>query len=177
MTKYGKNKGINIISIIIAIMLIFLVLSSAVSLLDGVDETGRIVLSPTYKVGGLVDYGKFKETDKSIYTEEMFKCKGLQVNYKFESNVKYVIYFYDKDGLFLKKTEELEQSYKNELDEIIVFARIVIIPLWSDTTPESEKKIAWYSVRKYASALQIKVFENQDETIEERISPNNSIFC
>ena len=129
------------------------------------DENGRIKITPKFSVGGLTDYGKHLITTKSIYTEDTFSCSGLEVDLKFESNISYKIYFYNNLNEFITSTSSLTMSYKSDIPENAVFARIVITPIWETNTADKDKKVKWYSVYNYSSQIIVKVFENQNETV------------
>ena len=163
MAKYINKKEKDSISYVVAIILIIGLIAGLMSFSNKADENGRIKISPDFKVGGLTSYGKYLETEEEIYTENAFPCKGLEVNLKFESNITYCIYFYDANQSFISNTGELGTSFAEEIAENACYARIVISPQWSSSTLEEDKRIAWYSVRKYANQIEIKVFENQSE--------------
>ena len=161
MPKYVKRSKKDKMSIIIALIIIAITVFGLMNLQSKPDANGKIKISPTFSLGGLTSYGRYLESDKSIYTEDYFKCYGLEVDLKFESTIKYQIFFYDKNGSYLDSSALLDRSYSNEIPENAVYARIVISPTYEGIINEKDKKIHWYEVIKYSTQIKIKVLNDK----------------
>lgn len=131
-------------------------------------------IHPTFHVGGLDKNGEYVDTDQSLYSEP-FKCKGLEVKLDFDNDVNYFLSFYQSNGDYITRTEELdddfnlyESSYYFANFGKITHARLVIIPQWTnveipeDKTEEDVKVVKWTNITSFANQLEIKVFKNQD---------------
>lgn len=127
------------------------------ALLNKAEETTTKNINPTYAVGGLTEDGKYLETKGSIYTKNAFECQGLDIDFAFNNNVSYRVFFYDNDGDFILASETLTDNY-DEVETPINAdtARIVI-------TPNEDDKISWYEVNGYAKQLEIEVNKEQDK--------------
>lgn len=165
MPKYVKRKSKNdTMSVIIALVLIVITVLGLINIDTRPDENGKIKISPTFTVGGLTSYGKYLESEKSIYTEEYFACKGLEIKLDFESTIQYQIFYYDKNGSYLQSSGLLENSFSNAIPETAYYARIVISPTFEGIINEKDKKVRWYEVVKYSKQITIKVLKDQSET-------------
>jgi hypothetical protein len=129
---------------------------------DGLKE-----IHPTFTRGTLNQTGQWVDGKENIYTEEMFECQGLTIKLDFEHNIKYEVFYYDKNGSFIEKTGPLTEDYVND-DLTRIFARIVITPDWSliDTNTH---EIKWYEVNKYSKQLTIEVNEVQRSNVFKQV--------
>lgn len=125
------------------------------------DEDGRVVINPSYEIGGLTAYGKYEETKESIYTKEAFKCDGLNIEPEFDSTITYQVFFYDGLGNFVDSSASLEGYYTEAIPTGSSYARIVITPKWDKDTKDDDKKINIFQVNKYAKQLTVKVNSEQ----------------
>lgn len=165
MSRSYYKKSNKVWNILLTIAVIILVISGIGilynHLINNVDEEGRVKVNLSYEVGGLNAEGKYEETKQSIYTKEAFKCNGLNIEYEFDSNITYQVFFYDNSGNFISSTAVLEENYNEEIPSDAVNARIVITPKWDEETKEEDKNINVFKVYKYAKQLTVKVVEDQ----------------
>ena len=110
-------------------------------------------ISPSFSIGGLKSDGKYLETKESIYTKELFECRGLTITPDFESQVSYQIFFYDAEGEFLEATPKLTGTF-NQVPDTATHARMVI-------TPMNDEEVKFYEIRGYAKQLELVVSKNQ----------------
>lgn len=140
---------------ILSIVVVIALLAGILGLAIGLSGKKTVSISPgEFSLGGIDDTGKYKNTKESIYTEEMFECKGLRVIPEFTFDASYKIFFYNYDAVLLSSTEKLEGNYIDNVPELAKYARIVIYP---DTVEE----IKWYQVKKYARQIDITVDYDQ----------------
>ena len=152
---------------VLAILVAILVLSGFFGLTSNVKiDDDYVKVNPTYSVGGLTDYGKFDDVKDSLYTKEVFECKGIEVQLDFDADITYEIYFYDEDENFVSKTEELSSSYKDECPEEAVYARIVIHPTFDEDDKEPSISFIDRIYNNYKKQLTIKVLADQEPTEE-----------
>lgn len=130
------------------------------------DEDGRVIINPSYEIGGLTAYGKYKETKESIYTKEAFKCDGLNIEPQFDSTITYQVFFYDGLGNFIDSSASLDGYYTEEIPTGSSYARIVITPKWDKDTKDDDKKINIFQVNKYAKQLTVKVNAEQRDDVK-----------
>ena len=157
MKGFFRKKNIkSIVSLILVIVLVVTTLGITASFLS--KDTKNISPSAFAK-GDLDTSGKYKRSETSIYTEDMFECQGLAVTVDFEADLKYIVYYYRANGSYLGTSGFLTSDYqKNEEYINAKYARIVIYP-----TLENEK-IRFWEVRGIAKQLTITV--NKDQSFE-----------
>ena len=143
------------------------------------NNDGLKKINPTFKIGTLDANGEWVDGKANLYTD-MFECQGLEIELTFEHNIKYEVFYYDKDEKFIEKSEVLTDDYVNE-DLTRIFARILITPDWSKIDTNTHE-IKWYEVSKYSNQLSFKVNKVQKEpdlslslTIKSGVSGVNSI--
>ena len=107
-----------------------------------------------FGIGGLDSNGKFKETDSSIFTVDLFECQGINTELSLENNINYSLYFYDHDGQFLYRITNLSTNFSNTISPFAKYARVVIDPREDDT-------VSLFEVFKYAKQLKISVYREQ----------------
>ncbi len=165
-----KRKTKDLISKIVSVALVVVTVVGIGALIghfvsNKADDNGRVEINPSYEVGGLTSYGKYKETKESIYTKEAFKCDGLNIEPQFDSTITYQVFFYDNLGNFVSSTSSMEGYYTDEIPTGSSYARIVITPKWDKDTKDDDRKINIFQVSKYAKQLTIKVnAEQRDES-------------
>lgn len=155
-----KNKTKNILLIVFSCILIFGAIFGLVKLFGNEQETTKVSAS-AYSVGGLNTNGKYKESKESIYTKNPIGCQGLTTELNFDATVKYQIFFYGQEDNFLTSTNVLTTSYTG-CPKLAKFCRIVI-------TPNDDKDIKWYEIRKYANQLKVTVDRNQKFLYEKNL--------
>ena len=154
----------NVKSILSAILLIAVVVGAFAGLSSLADRE-QMEVHPSFSIGGLNEYGKYRESDGTIYTKDAFECQGLNVAMEFDATISYELFFYDKYGEFLYSSDVLKTDFKDELPSTVSHARIQITPDWHalDITEEKKQVVKWYEVLKYANQLTVKVDAEQKE--------------
>lgn len=126
------------------------------------NDNGLKKIHPTFKIGTLDANGEWVDGKANLYSD-MFECQGLEIELAFEHNIKYEVFYYDKDEKFIEKSELLTDDYVNE-DLTRIFARILITPDWSKIDTNTHE-IKWYEVSKYANQLSFKINKTPIEII------------
>ena len=152
----------NIVSLVLTVAII----AGALSLLSSIGSSDRTRIQPyEFSRGMLDDNGEFVDSDTSIYTKELFSCKGLEIEIDFEASVKCQVFYYGEENVFLGKTGEFSKG-TYVLDEEILeldygsdirFARVVIIP----TLEDDDTKIDLWEVYGHANKVKVTVSKNQ----------------
>ena len=159
MARFRKKKLINIISSILAVVLIVGALFGAISAITKYAEKDIKKITPVYAVGGLDKNGNFLDTENSIYTKNAFECYSLKTTLSFDNSVTYQMYYYDKDNNFISASNKINVNY-NSLDDVMPYetkyCRVVIYPNEDDV-------IKWYEINKYSKQLKIEVAKNQNK--------------
>ena len=161
-----KRKTKRFLKNLLNVVLIMGVVGALVGLVGNLssrsDKEGYVKVHPTFEIGGLsVEDGSYLVSEGSIYTKEMFDCKGLIVTPDFDAEVTYTICFYDENGNFVESTETLTGIYDDELPEGATQCRIMITPVWDEDVKEDDQIIKWYQKSLYGNQLTIEVLEEQ----------------
>ena len=72
-------------------------------------------IQPKWVLGALDESGEYSESEKAIYTEEMFECRGLSITRDPEACILYRVVFYDDQELYIARSSYLAinvQKYK-----------------------------------------------------------------
>ncbi len=161
----SKNKKINWQGIIGVILIVALSVGTFVGISAIETDKTKSISSTEFSVGGLdTKTGLYVETDQSIYTKDLIKCEGLNIKRDFEAEGTYQVFFYKVGGDFshvtpIMNSEDREYSFNNDAWPDVKYCRIVITP-----NLESEDKVHFYDVLKYASLYDISV--NKKQTIK-----------
>ena len=159
MRKMKRKTWETIGIVVVCTALVVGILGGLVALF-GEEKTTKEI-SPSFSIGGLKSDGTYLETKESIYTKEVFECRGLTITPDFESQVSYQIFFYDAEGEFLEATPKLTGTF-NQVPDTATHARMVIIP-------KDDTEIKFWEINKYVKELQIEVLVDQtfvaDETL------------
>lgn len=158
MSKF--KKGICIAAVII----IGIVIAGFVSSIIARDT--KTIPASAFSVGTLdAETGKYKADEQTIYTKEMFECKGLRVEPDFEATCTYDVFYYDNDGRLLEKKLGLSEIYDEDFP-LAQYARIVIHPDIEAELKEDETADEWcvgtLEVRRIAKMLKITVDKEQN---------------
>ncbi|MBQ8322593.1 MAG: hypothetical protein IJX91_01355 [Clostridia bacterium] len=113
-------------------------------------------IHPSFEVGTLGTDGKYVEDEGMLYTEESFKCDGLQVKLDFDNKIDYQIFYYDDVGNFVKSTDLLTEGYSDVAYG--TYARIVIKP-----NADEDDKIDWKEKISYPAQMEVKVKKEQKQ--------------
>ena len=171
MTRRKRKKLFKGIFSTFIIVLVFILGASFISNIIKSNDDGLKKINLTWEIGGLTSTGKYVESDKSIYTKNLFDCNGLEVELDFDNNIKYQVFFYDEEDTFVESSQVLIESEKFTIPEDVTQARIVVTPIF-DMKLESEKQVVtWYTKAKYYSQLDIYVstLKLLDNEVEEGI--------
>lgn len=181
MNNFRRNKILNTVVIVLLVLLgvgvIAFIGNSIISNLSS--DEGYEKVSMNYERGALTSYGKYEETDYSIYTKQSYDLHyGLKAELDFDSTIMYQFYFYDELDNFVGSSEVFEKSVNLSLEECFNAKkyRVVITPIYDNELKDDEKVVKWYEINKYANQLYIQVLvdevnekvDNEDETISEQ---------
>ena len=159
--RYKKNlKFKDFLLGVLVVLLLFGLGFFAVKSCSNDDETMKEV-NLSWSVGSLNQTGKYLNSDKSIYTDKMFDCVGLEIELDFESSIQYQVFYYDDLGNFISSSAISNESQDMEVADGGVQARIVVTPIYQEDLEEEDKVIKWYQVNKYAKQLKAYVYKNQ----------------
>ena len=147
MRKMKRKTWETIGIVVVCTALIVGILGGLVALFGEEKTTKKI--SPSFSIGGLTSQGKYLETKESIYTKELFECRGLTITPDFESQVSYQVFFYNAEGEFIRATSKQTGEF-NSVPLLATHARLVV-------TPNDDTEIKFYEVNKYAKQLKIEV--------------------
>ena len=151
--RTNTKKNYETIGIVFLSIVLILGIIGGIALFGEEKTTKKPNLS--WSVGGLNTEGQYLKTKETIYTKDIFACKGLSVTLDFESQVQYKIFYYNADGTFAGATTEwLTSNYVIPETDSYTHARIVVKPLNDD-------EVAFYEVYKYAMGITIEVLKNQ----------------
>lgn len=154
-----KKKTKEFISLILVIVLIAGIAGIVTS--QTKKETKEISTF-AFEVGGIDAAGEHVNSKMSLYTPELFECRGLNVVPDFEYDGTYTVYLYNLNKEFIASSGELSDEYTLE-DDRACFARIQITP--EPPAETNNFKLYFYDVYTYASKLTINV--SKDQSISE----------
>lgn len=173
MARFRMKKNWQIvIAALLTSVLTFGLVAALVSLTSQKADEGKVIVNLDYEIGEINQQtGSYvPDSDGAIYSEA-FKCRGLKTTLNFENDVKYRIYFYTDNNVFISCTSIINGSYPldgQSMPENAVYARIEITPLFADVEKEEDKVVKWYSVNKYAKQLIVQVdAEQEPEEVED----------
>ncbi len=152
---------------VLAMVLAFAAVIGCVALvanLTGTDKDGYKRINPTFTVGALSEItGAYIEDECAIYTKELIKCTGIKLGADFDSNIKYVVHFYDEDDNWISCTENdgLNMTFE-ELDAMetpVYGVRIAIYP-----QADEDDKVGLFEKGTYANQLTVKITTRKTKT-------------
>lgn len=161
-TYKSKSKWKSIVAVVVIIATLIAVCAGLAVFTKKDTET---IGSSAFSRGDLNEKGEYVKSDKAIYTEDGFLCKGLIVEPEFESQVTYDVYYYDRTGTFIEAKKGLTSVYDEDYP-LAYKARIVIHPEILEDVDSDEFKIHFYEIRKYAKHINITVDKNQKYNYE-----------
>ena len=153
-----KKKTKKLLTVILSIALAIGIITAGVFLLKPKD-TKRIY--PTYHIGSINESGDFVESDDAIYSD-LFECQGLKIEPNFNSKVSYSVYFYRFDESFVDSELNLTTTYEAPENDIVKYARIVIIPDRGDKS-EEDYKIWFWNILGISDDIKVSVNTNQKD--------------
>lgn len=178
MNLFRTNKTINTVLIVLIILFSVGVLALIGNNILTKDDYEKVSLN--FERGSLTTYGKYSETNESIYTKDSYDIEyGFKVELNFNSTIKYQLFFYDDLDNFISSTNYYEESIDFESFNLPVGAkkvRLVITPIYSDELLEDEKIIKWYEINKYSKQLKLHriVKESNDILVIDSMNALNS---
>lgn len=132
----------------------------------------KTISSGEFSVGALNSNGEFEKSDTALVTKTAFKCLGINIDQKFESDSTYDVYYYESDGDFLFCRTGLKGKYTEDYPGA-THARVVIHPECPEGVDEDDWKIRFWEVGNYASDIKITVNRDQNQkTFSENLSEN-----
>lgn len=157
-----KKSQIDLIKKILAVVLVFAAIVAVISIVGkfSEDDEGYKIINPSFKVGALDEStGRPIDDDCALYTKDVIECTGIKLCADFDSDIKYVVHFYDESDSWLgcieneglNMTIDQSMSEASELGEVHG-VRVVIYP-----QSDENGKISLFERGKYANQLTIKV--------------------
>ena len=114
----------------------------------------------TWNRGTLDSNGQYKESKNSIYTKDMFECRGLEITPDLASGVTYRVAFYDDNGEFLSMTPA--SATKTASQTVPLFAKYARVEINAGVDEDGEAvEIGLLSILKYSKQISIKVDKKQ----------------
>ena len=156
--RFKNNKWKRVISIVLAIALF----TGGVALIANFASSKTKTVNPVFAVGALDANGEYVESKNSVYTKQAFKCRGIQITPDFDSNVKYQVFYYGEQNQFVGASEVLTKGQHVPMNDLAVYARLVITPYDSKNMSVEIKTL---DVAKYARSVKITVDRDQDYEI------------
>ena len=158
MAKIKKKKVKKLFAFLVPIILILGFVTSALFIFKPSDSK---TVSPSFHVGGINEQGEYEKNDTTMYSD-LFECKGLTIEPKFDSSVQYKVFFYrfDKSLISDMTTGVLSSSYTLVDNLAVKYARVLIIP-----ELENEETIGFLDVYKFKKELTITVDKEQPEVV------------
>ena len=145
---------------VFGLILLLLVVVTVVGVITAYTGKETKTISATeFSRGGLDEFGEYVKTDKTLYTKDMFKCKGLKITQDFESNLSYRVYFYGYDEKFLTSSETFRKETKEfDVPSYAKYARVVLIP-------DGDEDIGFFDVYSIANDVEITVSKEQPDAL------------
>lgn len=151
----GKTKAL--LKKIGCVALAFFAVFGCVAVFSGIAEKANDdyqTILPGYSIGSIDEAtGKQVDEEDCIYTKNLIECTGIKLCADFDSDIKYVVHFYDDEGKWLSclENDELELTV-DEMPENAVGVRIVIQPM-----DDEDGEISFTEKFEYANDLSVKV--------------------
>ena len=168
MAKFDLTSGKTwkrLITVLLSLLLLAGAIFGVVKIADKLNEESKKV-STTWAIG-VIDETTGKpngQAKTSIYTNDVFEAKGLEIILDFDNDVTYQVFWYDKLGAFYGCTEELTEG-----SEIYApygcRARVEVTPNF--TYDEGKDAIAWYETYKYSRQIEIRVDKEQNYKLKD----------
>lgn len=159
-----KRKKQNIFYTLLCIILGIGIIGGTAAVANKLSDEEYKKVNLSYKNGNINEYGAFFEDENAIYSED-FECQGLIITPKFDSKVNYTVYFYDKDGAFISKTENMSETVKEIAPLNATKARIVLT--FDDSVENKDKKISFTEKLDMQNDIEVKVLKDQDIEVQE----------
>ena len=153
MTNVKRSK----VSLFIVIVSFILTVATSVGIFVGIakaKDTTTEVTKSMYTIGAISEDGKLVESKRSAYLEDMETVDGLVVELDEETaTVSYKLAFYDEEGNFISKTEEMKVDFDGAtIPSNAKFFRIEITPYAIDDEPVN---LNVFNLRKYTKQISV----------------------
>ena len=152
-----SRKTMNLLKKVGCLILALVACLGCVSVFSGISELANDdyqLAVPSYSLGGLDQTtGKKTEDECAIYTKDLIECTGIELYADFDSDIKYVVHFYDEDENWLSCQENEGLNLKvDQMPEGAVGVRIAIYP-----QNDEDDAVSFMEKYTYASDLTVKV--------------------
>lgn len=153
ITKKQQNQIIQILSIVLAVAVLIGCVSLVVNLTEKSNDDYK-TFKPSYSIGAIDSVtGQYTEDKCALYTPELIECTGIELYADFESNIDYVVYYYDENDAYISSTPNEALNLKvDEMPENAVGVRIAIYP-----NADENEKIGLFEKATYANQLDVKI--------------------
>ena len=153
----AKSRKVSFKKVFGLILLLLVVVTVVGSITAYKSRDTKTISSTEFSRGGLDESGEYVKTDKTLYTKEMFECKGLKITQDFESNLSYRVYFYGYDEKFLTFSDRFHKENKEfDVPSYAKYARVVLIP-------DGDEDISFFDVYGIANDVEITVSKEQPD--------------
>ena len=156
------RKAKSITLLLISGLMLFICVSGCLKLLSKINFDKQKISILAYEVGGLDNNGVYKETKESIYTKDLIECYGLEIKPNFDSQVRYQVYYYDQNEIFLESSEVMKSDNYNKVVPLAKYCRVVIYPL-------NDISISKIEISKYAKQVKVYVDKAQKFIYKENL--------
>ena len=163
-TRKTKDTIKKVLAVVLAFAAV-LMCGALVTNLVGEDD-GYKTIHPTYTVGGLDENtGRPTDDECAIYTKDLIECTGIKLGADFDSDIKYVVHFYDEDDKWISCSENdgLNMTLE-ELDAMDVAVRGVRIAIYPQA--DENDKVSFLEKSTYANQLTVKITTTEKKVEE-----------
>ena len=150
-----QHKKSDMVKWIITFIVGLLLIAAVVALFVKLDrQTSTTTIGgEAYSIGTIDENGDYKEGDTAIYLRKAITTDGLKCELKDDANIKYQLFFYDKDGEFISASAELTADYDGtNIPETAESVKIMITPI-----EDEDGKVSLMEVLGYANQLTVTV--------------------
>ena len=149
-----QHKKSDMVKWIITFIVGLLLIAAVAALFIKLDRqtTTTTIGGEAYSIGLIDENGDYKEGDTAIYMRKAITTDGLKCELKDDANIKYQLFFYDKDGEFISASEEKISDWSGAIPENAVSVKIMITPI-----EDEDGKVSLMEVLGYANQLTVTV--------------------
>lgn len=149
-----QHKKSDMVKWIITFIVGLLLIAAVVALFIKLDRqtTTTTIGGEAYSIGTIDENGDYKEGDTAIYMRKAITTDGLKCELKDDANIKYQLFFYDKDGKFISASAEQTSDWSGEIPDNAESVKIMITP-----TADEDGKVSLMEVLGYANQLTVTV--------------------
>lgn len=150
-----QHKKSDMVKWIITFIVGLLLIAAVAALFIKLDRqtTTTTIGGEAYSIGLIDENGDYKEGDTAIYMRKAITTDGLKCELKDDANIKYQLFFYDKDGEFISASAELTADYdRTNIPETAESVKIMITPI-----EDEDGKVSLMEVLGYANQLTVTV--------------------